>query len=132
LQLLTDLEDLLGIAGGTHETVDQGDVVDVEAIRLIGCDSSVSRIVLGPDSEILDVGRKNRVWTAAQRRAIVARGRTCTWSGCERPAKWADIHHLHHWADGGDTSVENGVLLCRFHHVHTHIDDRVRRRRTSG
>jgi hypothetical protein len=132
LQLLTDLEDLLGIAGGTHETVDQGDVVDVEAIRLIGCDSSVSRIVLGPDSEILDVGRKNRVWTAAQRRALVARGRTCTWSGCERPTKWADIHHLHHWADGGDTSVENGVLLCRFHHVHTHIDDRVRRRRTSG
>lgn len=132
IQLLADLQALRGLAGGTHETVDGGAVVDVEAARLVGCDSSVSRIVLGPESEILDVGRKTRVWTVAQRRAIVARDRICTWSGCERPAKWADIHHVHHWADGGDTSVGNGVLLCRFHHVLTHIDDQSRRRRTDG
>jgi hypothetical protein len=133
IQLLTDLDGLRGVAGGTHETLDTGQIVDVEAIRLISCDSSISRLVLGPDSEVLDVGRKTRVWTAAQRRAIVARDRTCTWKGCERPAKWADIHHLEHWADGGATTVDNGVLLCRFHHVLTHIRDAIhRRRRTTG
>ena len=131
IQLLTDMNGLRGIAGGRHETVDTGSIVDVETIRLIACDSSVCRIVFGPDSEILDVGRKTRVWTIAQRRAIVARDRTCTWNGCERPARWADIHHLDHWADGGTTSVEGGVLLCRFHHVLTHIEEALARRRRS-
>jgi hypothetical protein len=133
VSVLTDLDGLRGIAGGTHETVDTGQILDVEAIRLISCDASLTRLVLGPDSEVLDIGRKTRVWTAAQRRAIVARDRTCTWDGCERPAKWADIHHIEHWADGGATSVENGALLCRFHHVLTHIGAaKGHRRRTSG
>lgn len=133
IQLLTDLDGLRGIAGGTHETVDPGQILDVETIRLIACDSSISRLVLGPDSEVLDVGRKTRVWTTAQRRAIVGRDRTCTWRGCERPAKWADIHHTDHWASGGSTTVDKGVLLCRFHHVLTHIREAAsRRRRTTG
>ena len=133
IQLLTDLAGLHGVAGGTHETVDTGSIVDVEMVRLTACDSSVCRIVFGPDSEVLDVGRKTRVWTVAQRRAIVARDRTCTWNGCERPGRWADIHHVEHWADGGETTVENGVLLCRFHHVLTHIQEvQTRRRQTQG
>lgn len=133
IHLLADLAALRGVAGGTHESVDSRAVFDVEAVRLIACDSSVSRIVLGPDSEVLDVGRKTRVWTAAQRRAIVARDRACTWRDCERPPKWTDIHHVDHWADGGTTSVHEGVLLCRYHHVLTHIRDaRSRRRRRRG
>lgn len=133
LQVLTDLDGLRGIAGGLHETIDTRQIMGIDALRLISCDCSLSRIVLGPDSEILDVGRKTRVWTVAQRRAIVARDRTCTWKGCERPARWADIHHTDHWADGGETSVDKGVLLCRFHHVLTHIEEaRARKRRTGG
>ena len=133
IQLLTDLAGLQGLAGGTHETLNTGSIVDVEAIRLTACDSSICRIVFGPDSEVLNVGRKTRVWTVAQRRAIIARDRTCTWKGCERPAPWADIHHVDHWADGGETSVDNGMLLCRFHHVLTHIQEaQARRRRTQG
>lgn len=132
VQLLADLESLRGIGGGAHETVEHRDVVDVEMIRLVSCDSGISRIVVGPQSEVIDVGRKTRVWNTAQRRAIVARDRHCTWHGCDRPAKWADIHHIVHWADGGDTSVENGRLLCRFHHTLTHIEDRMHRRRRNG
>ncbi|MGB8361082.1 MAG: DUF222 domain-containing protein [Acidimicrobiia bacterium] len=118
--LLTDLPALQGIAGGTHETVD-GDVIDVEMLRMIACDSSVSRIVLGPQGEILDTGRKTRVWSPAQRRAITARDRHCTADGCERRARHCDIHHMTHWADFGRTSVEEGRLLCRFHHTLEHL-----------
>jgi hypothetical protein len=130
--MLVDIDALQGIAGGTHETI-SGQILDVETIRMMACDSSVSRIVLGPDSEILDVGRKTRVWTAAQRRAIVARDRHCTAPGCERPPHWCDIHHEDHWADGGTTSVEKGRLFCRFHHTEEHIKLAKRRRqRTEG
>lgn len=129
LMVLTDSEGLRGIAGGTHETLD-GQPLDVESIRLLACDASISRIVLGPESEILDVGRKTRVWSPGQRRAILSRDRHCTASGCERPAIWCDIHHEDHWADGGTTSVDKGKLLCRFHHTREHIRLARRRSRT--
>lgn len=120
IMVLADLDALKGIAGGTHETLG-GEVFDVETIRRLACDSSVSRIILGPQSEILDVGRKTRVWSPAQRRAIIARDRHCVEPGCDRPPDWCDIHHKEHWADGGDTSVDSGELRCRYHHTKEHI-----------
>ncbi len=131
ISLITDLPALQGIAGGIHETAD-GTVLDVEAIRQIACDASMSRILLGPDSEVIDIGRKSRVWTPAQRRAITARDRHCTHPGCCTAAKHCDIHHIRHWADGGTTSVDNGRLLCRHHHTTQHLKEKQRRRRTSG
>lgn len=134
IMVLGDLDALKGVAGGTHETL-KGEVIDVETIRRLACDCSISRIVLGPESEILDVGRKTRVWSPAQRRAIIARDRHCVEPGCDRPPDWCDIHHIDHWADGGDTSVDNGELRCRYHHTKEHIRQalarlRSRRRRT--
>jgi hypothetical protein len=128
ISVIADMPALQGVAGGLHETVD-GDILDVDTLRMLACDSSVSRIVLGPDSEVLDIGRKTRVWTPAQRRAIIARDLHCTWEGgCDRRPGWCDIHHLDHWADGGRTSVENGELLCRFHHTRAHIEEHRKRR----
>jgi len=127
ISVITDIPALQGIAGGLHETLD-GDILDVDTIRRLACDCSVSRIVLGPDSEVLDIGRKTRVWTAAQRRAIIARDRHCQGEGCEVRPEWCDIHHIEHWADGGHTSVEKGKLYCRFHHTREHIEDGRRRR----
>lgn len=132
VMVVTDVDGLRGVGGGTHETL-SGRVLGVETIRMLACDASVSRIVLGPDSEVLDVGRKTRVWSPAQRRAIVVRDRHCTTPGCERPPHWCDIHHEDHWADGGTTSVDKGKLLCRFHHTLEHIKLTQRQRsRTKG
>jgi hypothetical protein len=121
-----DLEALRGIPGGLHEATD-GQVLDITSIRALACDASISRIVFGPNSEVLDVGRKTRVWSAAQRRAITARDRHCTAPGCRRPSRWCDIHHIDHWADLGETNVENGRLLCRFHHTLEHRRNRAKR-----
>lgn len=134
ISLISDLGALQGIAGGTHETIN-GDVLDIDTLRMIGCDCSITRIVLGPDSEVLDVGRKTRVWTAAQRRAIIARDRHCQGPGCRAKAKHCDIHHEDHWADGGETTTEKGKLFCRPCHTMEHLEERFRRRirsRTQG
>ncbi len=79
-------------------------------------------MVLGPRSEPLDVGRKTPVIPAALRRAVVVRDRCCRFPGCRRPHPWCDGHHVRHWAEGGETSLSNLVLLCRRHHRLFHED----------
>ena len=50
------------------------------------------------------------------RRAVQLRARHCEWPGCDKPPARCDVHHLRHQADGGETSIQNCVLLCQFHH----------------
>jgi hypothetical protein len=122
LNIHVDLDALKAEPGGLHETT-SGTVLPVETIRQIACDCSLTRIVFGPDSEILDVGRKTRAVNPALRRAVIARDRHCKWKGCRRPAAWCDVHHITHWADGGETNLGNLCLLCRYHHTLTHQQD---------
>jgi hypothetical protein len=89
-------------------------------VRRLACDASVTRIVLGPRSEPLDVGRRTAVVTGALRRALIARDRACRFPGCDRHHGWCDAHHVRHWADGGATGLHNLVLLCRRHHRAIH------------
>lgn len=103
-----------------HGETEYGTVLTPGALSRIACDAEVCRIVFGPDSQILDVGRKRRLFTEPQRRAIIARDRHCRFPGCDRPPRWADVHHIKHWLHGGKTAVDNGILLCRFHHTLVH------------
>jgi len=119
VNVVCDLPALQGIAGGLHET-ENGHLLSVDDLRMLACDSSVCRIVLGPKSEIIDVGRRTRVVPAALRRAVIARDRHCTWPGCDRGPRWCDVHHRKHWAEGGPTEPVNLRLLCRFHHTLLH------------
>ncbi len=68
----------------------------------------------------MNIGRKTRTFPAGIRRILVARDRGCAFPGCGRPPRQCDAHHIHHWADGGETSVDNAVLLCRHHHTLIH------------
>jgi hypothetical protein len=74
-------------------------------LRRIACAAEVTRIVFGPDSQVLDVGRSRRTVTGQLRRAVIVRDGHCTRSGCDEPPSRCDVHHaVTHWADGGDTS----------------------------
>ena len=119
VNLVCDLPALQGIPGGLHQT-ETGQLLTVGQLRTITCDCSLSRIILGPDSEIIDVGRRTRVIPTAVRRAIIARDRHCTWPGCDRNPRWCDLHHIQHWANGGNTEPSNLRLLCRYHHGRLH------------
>jgi hypothetical protein len=102
---ITDLPALKGLAGGIHETLD-GDIITIGTLQQLVCDCSITRIILDANSEVLDVGRKTRVWSPAQRRAIIARDRHCQAEGCDRDPRWCDIHHTDHWAHQGETNTD--------------------------
>ena len=115
-----DLDGLQGKAGGLHES-ETGFVIDPFAVSQLSCDATVTRIVFGPNSEVLDYGRKTRIVPRGLRRAVIARDRHCVASGCDRSAKWCDVHHIIWWIDGGETIIDNLCLLCRYHHTQIHL-----------
>lgn len=120
--VFVDSESLEGIPGGLHET-ESGHVLNVDTIRQLSCDSSITRLVWKGKSEVLDVGRRTRIIPTALRRAVIARDRHCVWKGCSRSPRWCDVHHLVSWADGGETKLSNLVLLCRYHHTLVHTEE---------
>ena len=70
------------------------------------------------DGSILDVGRKTRTIPTPIRRALAFRDRYCRFPGC--PSTFCEAHHVEHWADGGETKLENLLFLCRTHHKAVH------------
>ncbi|MGC4759633.1 DUF222 domain-containing protein [Micromonospora trifolii] len=101
-------------------TLDTGPQLTPETVRRLACDAAILPAVLGGSGQTLDVGRQRRLITGPLRRALVLRDRGCAFPGCDRPPRWCDAHHIHHWADGGSTSLTNAVLLCGHHHRHVH------------
>ncbi len=91
----------------------------IESVRRLCCDGSVIPIHTDALGEPLNVGRKQRTVPTAIRRALMARDRTCTFPGCTHE-RWIDAHHIKHWADGGETSLDNLILLCSHHHRLVH------------
>jgi Domain of unknown function (DUF222)/HNH endonuclease len=85
-----------------------------ETMRRLACDCSFVPI-LERDGAPLSVGRRTRSIPPPTRRALVARDGRCQFPGCERH-RFVDAHHIVHWAHGGETSLDNLVLLCRHHH----------------
>ncbi len=65
------------------------------------------------------MGRKTRKVPKPLRRALTVRDRCCRFPGCGN-TRFLDAHHIEHWAAGGETSLENLLLLCRRHHRFVH------------
>lgn len=91
-------------------------------LRKIACDADIIPALLGTKGEVLDLGRKTRLFTTAQRLALVARDQGCTFPNCTIPAPWCEAHHVTYWNHGGLTTTSNGALLCSHHHHLIHKD----------
>jgi hypothetical protein len=98
--------------------IDDGTRLSHETSQRLCCDASVVRLTKAPDGSILDVGRRTRTIPPALRRALEARDRGCRYPGCG--SRFTDAHHVIPWAAGGDTSLGNCVLLCKYHHRLVH------------
>lgn len=84
------------------------------------CDTGTLRVTVDASGDPLNVGRESRLFTAAQRVALVARDGGCRWPGCVRDASYCEAHHIDPYSEGGRTDIDRGILLCRFHHMHLH------------
>ncbi|HEY2724974.1 MAG TPA: DUF222 domain-containing protein [Pseudonocardiaceae bacterium] len=101
--------------------LDHGRIITAGQARRLACDAAILPVVLGTDSEPLDLGRATRTAPRALRRALTARDRGCSFPGCHRPPQLCAVHHIRHWADGGSTSVGNCCLICAMHHQQVHL-----------
>lgn len=89
------------------------------ALRL-RCFTGVTPVTLGGERQVLSIGRESRQFPNHIRRAILARDRGCAVPGCHWPASWCELHHIKYWSQDGETSTENGVLICSHHHQALH------------
>ena len=92
--------------------------VSSETSRRMACDAAVVAMVHAKDGSVLSVGRRTRTIPPHIRRALEERDRGCRFPGCA--SRFTEAHHVKHWADGGETSLRNTVLLCRRHHRTVH------------
>jgi hypothetical protein len=115
-QVVLNVESATLESGGEPGRADlaDGTRVSAETCRRLACDASVVRVAHDSNGAVLDVGRKTRTIPPALRRALEARDRGCRFPGCG--LLFTDGHHIRHWADGGETSLENTILLCKHHH----------------
>ena len=119
VNLHTDVETLAADGAGAEAELEEAGTVSAETARRLACDAAVVRWLDGHDGEPLGIGRKSRTVPPAIRRALQRRDLGCCFPGCSC-ARFVDAHHIRHWADGGPTSLDNLVLLCRHHHRLVH------------
>ena len=121
LVVLIDHDKLLAdlTAAGIAQTT-TGDKLTAGQARRLACQAGLRAAVLGSKSEVLDLGRESRLFSPAQRVAMEIRDQTCTEVACTMPAAFCEAHHPQPWSEGGETNLDDGRLLCPFHHQRAH------------
>ena len=101
-----------------QSVLEDGTRVSAETSQRLACDAS--RVVMRHDEEgrVVEIGARTRTIPPALRRALAHRDRGCRFPGCG--GRFAEGHHLRHWAHGGPTTLSNLALLCRRHHRAVH------------
>jgi Domain of unknown function (DUF222) len=120
LQLTASVETVMGLRGAPGGDLEFAGAVPAATVQRLACDASIRRVLLGPDSAVVDVGRALRVPSGAARAALRVRDQGCVWPGCDRPSSWTNAHHVLHWGHGGHTNLDNMVQLCHRHHWSVH------------
>ena len=120
VRILVTADDLeasrgFGVLEGNAESVS---IATVEAAM---CSATSVEVTVDRNGKVLDLGREQRLYSRLQRIALAARDGGCMWGDCERPPSWCEAHHIKHWKrDGGRTDIDEGVLLCKHHHLVLH------------
>ncbi len=114
-----DAGTLSGANPGGQSQTDSGSALCPETVRRLACDGAIVAIVEDEEGEPLSVGRRTRTLPPAIRRALHSRDRGCRFPGCTA-TRFVEGHHVKHWANGGETKLDNLITLCRRHHRLVH------------
>ncbi|GGF12697.1 HNH endonuclease signature motif containing protein [Subtercola lobariae] len=120
------LEDIIAGRGvGWVDGIDES--VPASVVEQLICHGDVITTLFGQHGHVLQHGKTRRYFTAAQNRALAARDGGCVWPGCDRPPSFCESHHVDEWKHDnhapGRTDINNGALVCSFHHRHLHQSD---------
>jgi hypothetical protein len=113
------LADLDRRAGAGH-LEGQPSALPIPAVERHICEAGIVPVLFEGDRRVIDIGVPQRLFTRRQRIALAARDGGCAFTGCDRPPSWTEAHHLKPWSEDGPTSIDNGILLCRHHHLLVH------------
>ena len=102
-----------------HCHIDDKHWISPNTARRLSCDTSLITVLEDEQGRVLNIGRKARTVPTNISRALRLRDKTCRFPGCCE-SRYVDAHHIQHWADGGETSLDNLVTLCRYHHRQLH------------
>ena len=102
-----------------HCHMDDKHWISPKTARRLSCDASLVTVLEDEKGRVLNIGRRTRTVPASITRALNIRDKTCRVPGCCE-SRYVDAHHIEHWADGGETSLDNLVTLCRAHHRQLH------------
>ena len=107
-----DLEQSRGV--GWIDGVDAP--VSFRRVQELICAGGYQQVLLGENGNVLYLGNTLRCFNPKQRAAIAARDEGCIIPGCSIPARWCEVHHVIPWQQNGPTNIDNGTLLCWYHH----------------
>ncbi len=115
---IIDQNDLTGALESAHGVgfLERTGPIPASRLRKMACEANIIPVVMGGNGQPLDVGRAKRLFTPAQRAGLYARDRGCIFPNCTTPMSLCEAHHLNPWSRGGTTNLDNGVLLCSYHH----------------
>ena len=113
-----DAEVLADPVGPGQCGIEDGPALSGETARRLCCDAPIVAMVENTRGEPLSVGRKSRRVSTPLWRALRSRDRQCCFPGCDRPGR--QVHHVKHWADGGETSMRNAAVVCNRCHYLLH------------
>jgi hypothetical protein len=112
-------QEALAADGQWAATLEDGSQISAETLRRVACDCGL--VAVGDDGggQTLNIGRRSRSIPPAIRRALMVRDRGCAFPGCPH-TRYLHAHHIEHWLHGGETSLDNTLLVCSRHHHLVH------------
>jgi Domain of unknown function (DUF222) len=118
---ITVAEDAIETGTGFGTIEGQNDPVSIDTVRRLLCGGDAIRMGFDPAGNVLNLEREQRLYSKRQREVLAVKFSGCIHPGCERPPSWCESHHIRQWVrDNGKTVIDNGILLCKWHHLKYH------------
>jgi hypothetical protein len=118
---ITVAEEALKTGVGFGRIEGQDEHVSMDTVQRLLCGGDSIRIGFDPKGNVLDIEAEQRLYSKRQREVLAVKFGKCMDPNCDRPPSWTESHHILQWArDKGKTLIENGIPMCKWHHLKYH------------